>query len=587
MRPGPTAWVDFVAPGEDALPVRGVFGPPLAVHRARSTGEVAGVLDAAERAARAGRWCVGFVAYEAAPAFDPAFEVRAPEDGLLAWFAEYGQIGPWPAEASVHERTYAPMSWSTGLGRADFDAAIARIHRAIADGEVYQVNYTAPWHSTFEGDPVALFHALRRAQPGSYSVCVDTGETQVLSVSPELFFDWRGGRLLSRPMKGTAPRGRTPEEDALRAQALRDSEKERAENLMIVDLIRNDLSRVAEPHTVRVPRLFHTQAWPTVWQMTSDVVGRTPSATRLRDVFAALFPCGSVTGAPKVRAMHWIRHLETAPRGVYCGAVGVLQPGGAATFNVAIRTVELSGGRARCGIGSGITGDAAAAAEYDEWRVKRGFLEQAAQPFQLLETMRVEGGRVVRWHAHLARLTRAARHFGYPCDAGRVERQVGEAAERLGAGRLRLLLDAEGRISLEPGPLPVAPARPLVCLARQPIQAQCEFVRHKTTRRQHYERLAVEAPGLFDTLLWNEAGELTEFTRGNVAVRLAGRWITPALACGLLDGVLRQELVEQGRLEEGVVRVQDLQRCEGLAFFNSLRGWIEVRLSDPGAAGRG
>ena len=239
-------------------------------------------------------------------------------------------------------------------------------------------------------------------------------DSAILSVfKPELFFDWRGDRLLARPMKGTAPRGATPAEDAAQSGFLRTAAKERAENLMIVDLLRNDLSRLAEPHSVRVPRLFHTEAWPTVWQMSSDVVARTRAGTTLADVFAALFPCGSITGAPKVQAMRLINALEPEPRGIYCGAIGVVQPGGAATFNVPIRTLALRGlgdaAQVRCGIGSGITADATADGEWNEWRHKRAFVDRASQAFELLETLRLEDGAFIDVEAHLARMEEAVR----------------------------------------------------------------------------------------------------------------------------------------------------------------------------------
>lgn len=271
------------------------------------------------------------------------------------------------------------MFWQPGLERAAFDAAIARIHAAIAAGDCYQINYTAQLAGRLLGDAQALFAALRRAQPGGYVACLDDGVEQVLSVSPELFFDWDGERILTRPMKGTAARGATPAQDAALAQAMRASPKERAENVMIVDLLRNDLSRIAVAHSVRVPRLFHAEQLPTVWQMTSDVEARTRPGIGLADVFAALFPCGSITGAPKRQAMRLIRELEPGPRGIYCGAVGVVRPGSApgrvhATFNVPIRTVVVRGDELRCGIGSGITADARAEAEWQEWAAKRAFL---------------------------------------------------------------------------------------------------------------------------------------------------------------------------------------------------------------------
>ncbi|MCM5678342.1 aminodeoxychorismate synthase component I [Schlegelella sp. S2-27] len=581
--PTPTALIDFIDPNESGARTRLAFDAPRQVWSASTVEEVPAVLDAVERAAAQGDWCVGFVAYEAAPAFDPVFEVHT-GDGPLAWFAAFEQAREWPApEAGA----YARLAWSSALGREGFDVAITRIHQAIAEGEIYQVNYTAALLSAFQGQPLALFRALHRAQPDGYAAYIDTGGMQVLSVSPELFFDWRDARLLGRPMKGTALRGATPQEDEARALALRTTEKERAENLMIVDLIRNDLSRVAEPFSVRVPRLFHTQPLPTVWQMTSDVEARTRPGTTLREVFGALFPCGSVTGAPKVRAMHWIRALESEARGVYCGAVGVVKPGGAATFNVPIRTVTVRDGIARCGIGSGITADASAEGEWAEWSGKRAFLELARQPFELLETLRLEEGRCLAAEAHLARMAGAARHFGYPWEAARVQAALAElaAAHAHGSWRVRLLLDSAGTPHAEAQPMPATPSRVKVCLAASPIEAPAlDFLRFKTTRREHYDRYAPVGQDVFDTLLYNAAGELTEFTRGNVAVQLDGRWVTPPLGCGLLGGVARAQALQDGRLSEAVVHVDDLARAQGLAFVNSLRGWIDADLQVQPAA---
>ena len=419
-----SALIDFVDAGPGGTRLRAAFGTPRETLVARSADEVMPLLDAAHERSRDGAWCIGHVRYEAARAFDPALPTHE-RDGPLAWFAVYDAAEPWPALPAA---SHAPMQWTSALERAAFDERIARIHQAIADGEVYQINLTAPLTSRFDGDALGLFDALHRAQPAAYAVYLDAGDEQLLSVSPELFFDWRDRRLLGRPMKGTAPRGATPEADRAAAEHLRASEKERAENLMIVDLIRNDVSRVAEPFSVQVPRLFHVQAWPTVWQMTSDVTARTRPGTRLSDVFRALFPCGSITGAPKRRAMHWIRELEPEPRGIYCGAIGVLQPGGAATFNVAIRSVVLRDGIARCGIGSGITSDAKAAAEWDEWRHKQRFLQRAARPFELLETLRLDEGDFVNGAAHVERFNIGA-HLAKRNDetcAQRIGHHVGE-----------------------------------------------------------------------------------------------------------------------------------------------------------------
>lgn len=532
------------------------------------------LLDAVEARAKAGRWCVGYLRYEAATAFDAALHTH-PADGPLAWFGVYDAPRPWPDTFSDDAAVLGGMD---GPDRAAFNAAMAHLHTAIAGGEVYQVNHTAQLAGRLTaGGAQALFHALQRAQPGGYAACIDSGCEQILSVSPELFFDWRGGHLLTRPMKGTAPRGSTPAGDAAQAEALRASPKEQAENVMVVDMLRNDVSRVALAHSVKVPRLFHLEALPSVWQMTSDVTAITRPGTTLADVFAALFPCGSVTGAPKVRAMQLIRALEPGPRGVYCGAVGVVRPGGDATFNVAIRTATLRGDQLVYGIGSGITADAQPAAEWREWRHKRAFLERARAPFALLETLALANGACPHAPLHLARMADAAAHFGYPWCDGAVQQALNAVQQRHPSGdwRVRLLLQADGRAEAQAFPLPPTPGPVRLQLARQAFEmADSEFTRFKTTRRDHYDAFAPASPAVFDTVLWNEHGELTECTRGNIALRLDGEWVTPPLHCGLLPGVGRALALAAGRVQEKVVRRDDLPRVEALAFVNSLRGWV-------------
>lgn len=576
--PHPHALIDFANPRQPAgTAVPLAFGEPDQVLVAHAVHEVAAVLAQVDALSRQGHWCVGYVRYEAAPAFDAALQVHA-ADGPLVWFGGHRQPLPEYTAEDLPEPT---VHWNTGVDRAVFDQNMAEIHRAIAAGELYQVNYTAPLQAQFSGSALAYFAALRRAQPRAYSAFIDAGTEQVLSVSPELFFDWDGARILSRPMKGTAARGITPEGDAANATQLRNTPKERAENVMIVDLIRNDLSRVAQPHSVKVPRLFHLEALPTVWQMTSDVEATTRPGTTLLDVFTALFPCGSITGAPKVQAMRMIKTLEPAQRGVYCGAVGVVRPGGHATFNVAIRTVTVQGDTARCGIGSGITFDAQAEGEWNEWRSKRMFLERASQPFELLETLALRDGALPHVDLHLDRMAGAAQHFGTPWDRARALQtlQALAAAHPQGACRVRLLLAASGHFYAQAFALADTPQPVRLQLAQAPIaEAHSEFVRHKTTRRAHYDAFTPADATVFDTLLFNAQGELTECTRGNIAVLLDGRWVTPPLACGLLPGVGRALHLQSGRLTEAVVRVEDLPRAQGLAFINSLRGWLDATL---------
>ena len=612
-----TSRIDFTQPLDSNAPrLRHAFGAPREVLSAQALNDVRHVLDAVHAAAQRGQWCVGYVRYEAAAAFDAALQTHA-ADGPLAWFAVYDAPSPAALEDSTLLQPASPplgepgtpaeaphVVWTESLTRAHFNAAVQGIQQAIRAGELYQVNYTAPLQGTLQGSASALFAALQRAQPGGYAAHIDTGGEQVLSVSPELFFDWldapEGGAILARPMKGTAPRGATPTQDAAYAEHLRTAPKERAENVMIVDLLRNDLSRIAMPHSVRVPALFATQALPTVWQMTSDVTARTRPGTTLGDVFAALFPCGSVTGAPKVRSMQMIAALEGAPRGVYCGAVGVVRPGGsanaqglhavAATFNVPIRTVVVAGqgqeqrtstrtSTVTCGIGSGITSGAQADAEWQEWHHKRGFLEQANAPFEILETLALRRGKFHHADLHLQRMAAAAVHFGYLWNvhAVRQELQVAALLHLSGDWRVRLLLAADGSARCEALALHPTPEPVVLQLAPRPFDAaHSEFVQYKTTRRAHYAAFAPSAPGVLDTLLWNGAGEITETTFGNVAALIDGRWVTPPLACGLLPGVGRAVALRDGRVTEAILRVQDMPRVQEWAFINSLRGWIRA-----------
>ncbi|MDM0030348.1 chorismate-binding protein [Variovorax saccharolyticus] len=567
--------------------LRYAFGAPLEELVANRIEDVRPLLDAVHRRALQGQWCVGFVRYEAAPAFDSALVVHE-ADGPLAWFGIHAHSLPWPDSDDAEENA-AEVTWSDGPERSDFNRALAEIHRAISAGELYQVNYTAALRNRplAAGDALpeahGLFAALQRAQPGGYAAFIDTGREQILSVSPELFFDWRDSRLLTRPMKGTAARGFDSVGDAEAAAHLRTSPKERSENVMIVDLLRNDMSRIAEPLSVRVTRLFHTEALSTVWQMTSDIEATTRASISLGDVFAALFPCGSVTGAPKVAAMRMIHRLEAEARGIYCGALGLVQPGGAATFNVPIRTVTLGANGARCGIGSGITGDAVAAGEWAEWRSKRAFLDRAGRPFELLETMALIDGRLRDVEAHLARMSVAARHFRYPWRSEALDQALDALCQSHPSGcwRVRLLCDRRGVAKTQIHPLESSPAQVRLVLSAHPFDAyESEFVRFKTTRRGHYEAFAPPDPSAFDTILWNPRGEITECTRGNVALQLDGRWVTPPLQCGLLAGIGRERLLREGRLTEEIVHRAALSRVTGGAFINSLRGWIDAILEE-------
>jgi len=577
--------IDFADPyGGQGLHAQ--FDYPLRIICAKKISEVLPLLQAVSEYSAQGLWCVGFVRYEAAVAFDSACEVHPHTDDLpLAWFGVYQRAlppGPPTSESSPQ------LNWQAGHTREAFDTNIHTVHQAIGDGDVYQVNYTSTLRArlppdTKEAAMRAWFDALRRAQPGGYAAHIDTGEEIVLSVSPELFFDWRGDQLLMRPMKGTAQRGKDAKDDLARANALRTSPKEQAENVMIVDLVRNDVSRIALPHSVKVPRLFQLQALPTVWQMTSDVQSLTRPGISLTDIFKALFPCGSITGAPKLQAMRLIRQLEPQARGVYCGAIGVVRPGGHATFNVAIRTITAREGIVQCGIGSGITADASTHGEWDEWRTKRGFLERTSQEFELLETLALDKGQYRHLDLHLQRMHTAAQHFTYDWNEIEVKAALAQLAARYPKGlhRVRLRSNAKGQVNAKAFALQEVTQSLQLRLAKSPMEeAHSEFVRFKTTRRAHYDAFTPTDAADFDTLLFNANGQLTECTRGNIALLIDGQWLTPHEDCGLLAGVGRSVALKEGWLRETVIsESRDLPRAQALRFINSLRGCLSAHLA--------
>jgi para-aminobenzoate synthetase / 4-amino-4-deoxychorismate lyase len=600
----PTAVIDFE---EDCGPRgRFRFENPVEIIEADALEEVRPALRRVERAAAEGLYAAGFVSYEAAPAFDRALRVRPKSELPLVWFALFD--APATLEGATLEDSsrgggdFQLSTWEPSVTRDAYGRSVAAVREAIARGDTYQVNYTFKLRARFRGDDFALYERLRAAQRTRYGAYLNAGRFRVLSASPELFFRRVGRRIVTRPMKGTAARGRWAEEDEEIAARLASSEKERAENLMIVDLLRNDVGRVAEVGGVGVPELFRVERYPTVFQMTSTVEGTLREGATLEDVFAALFPCGSVTGAPKVSTTKLIAELEDSPRGVYCGAVGVVTPGGRAAFNVAIRTVvvDASKGVAEYGTGGGVTWDSTAEGEYAEALDKARLLSEDAGDFELLETLRLEGGEYALLDEHIARLAESAEYFDFRVSPRRVRAALAAHAEShtAGARRVRLLVSADGGVRVESEALEKSPAGALsvagarsgalgVALARTPVSRADRFLCHKTTRRRVYAERRAERPGAFDVLLWNEEGELTEFTNGNLVVELGGRRWTPPRECGLLAGTFRAGLLRRGEVFERVLGREDLARASRCWLVNSVRGWVEVAFAGAEvAAGR-
>ncbi|MFB5151111.1 bifunctional anthranilate synthase component I family protein/class IV aminotransferase [Burkholderia orbicola] len=548
---------------------------------------------------------------------------RLSRDEVDAWLAQQDGGGT-PSIAGV-------AHVAKSVSRDAFDAAIGAVHDALRAGDSYQVNYTYRLNFDVFGTPLALYRRLRARQPVRYGALIALpGDAWVVSCSPELFVEKQGDVLRARPMKGTAPRSADPGEDAAAAAFLASDPKNRAENVMIVDLLRNDVSRIARTGTVKVPALFSVEPYASVWQMTSTVEAGWRDGTTFAQMLRALFPCGSITGAPKYKTMELIDAIESTPRGLYTGAIGWLdapkdeagQAGAAASggvagcgdfcLSVAIRTLTLDAvegdgddtddtdgtgtatvGRRRgtMGVGAGIVLDSVAADEYAECELKARFLTDADPGFQLFETTaatRADGIRHL--DRHLARLQRSADAFGFRFDADALRREIDARCVALdgdGAYRMKLALAKDGTFDITAAPLKPLPAGPVgVLLACEhgfaPTRASDALLLHKTTRRAEYDRAwqAAEALGGFDMLFVNERGEVTEGGRSNLFVKLDGQWVTPPLASGVLPGVMRGVLLDDpafGAVERVVTR-DDLARAQGLLLTNALRGALDAVL---------
>jgi para-aminobenzoate synthetase/4-amino-4-deoxychorismate lyase len=494
---------------------------------------------------------------------------------------------PEPRDDAPRARADA---WRSSIEREIYDAAIGRIREHIAAGDTYQVNHTFRLRSTVEGDERGLYRDLCFAQRGAYSAYLNLGRYRVLSASPELFFRIEDGRITTRPMKGTARRGRWSAEDEAVAESLRGSVKDRAENAMIVDLLRNDLGRVARPGSVAWSDVFDLERYETVWQLTSTVSAELAAGTTLVDVFRAIFPCGSVTGAPKIRTMQIIADLEDSPRGVYCGAVGFLAPPGvdapAARFNVPIRTVMLDAQTraAEYGVGGGITWGSSAEGEYDETVAKARVLTARRPAFELYETLRHDpGDGFLHLDRHLRRLKESSTYFGFALDEEAVVTELAAAARRFPdrPARLRVSVDRRGHVEVGATALVTSPAPVRVAVDRDhPVDHTDPMMFHKNSLRGIYEDARARHPDAEEVILVNDRGEVTEATIANVAVRLDGRWLTPPLDAGLLPGVGREVALEEGWLEEGTIRVEDLASAEAIELVSDVRGRRDVELVD-------
>lgn len=561
---------------DSRYPASWCFAGLLETLVATTPDEVAPALQAAEEATAAGHYAVGFIAYEAAAALNPELPVMPPLAGLpLVWFAIFADRREVAAGAGLPEPLAAAPELRPQITAEAYCSDVERIRTLIAAGESYQVNYTFPLAGEFSGDPLELYSSVCLSQRAQFSALIDTGKEVIISASPEHFFSLKDGVITTRPMKGTAPRGRWLAEDRQLARELLASCKERAENLMIVDLLRNDLGRIAITGSVKVDSLFDIETYPTVQQMTSTISARVRDDVTFTDILSALFPCGSITGAPKRRSMAIIGELEQRSRGVYCGAIGCLAPGGEALFSVAIRTLllERASGRLSMGVGSGITYDSRAEAEYAESIGKAAFVTARQEDFSLFETLRLAADGYRRLERHLARLADSAAFFGFPFNPDEAARLLKELVPTSGEPlRVKLELTPAGRLSVTSN-LITAEASPLVVgIASTRLDPANRLLYHKTSCRQLYEAEKERRPDCNELLFLNIHGELAEGSYNNIILRIGGKLLTPPLQSGLLPGVMRGELLEKGEVEEKKLFLPDLFAADEILLVNSLRG---------------
>lgn len=574
-----------------------LFRRPIEVLSIQALGQVPALFHRVEQALARGYFLAGFIGYECGYHFEAAAAPpRLTDSGLpLAWLGVYeapqvfdhrsgsfvGRVPPAPPRSQGDKCEVRDAG--LGIARADYCATIERIREYIAAGDIYQVNFTDDIHFRFSGSLQALFHGLRQAQKVCWGAILNLGEAQILSLSPELFFRVRQGHIVTRPMKGTARRGRFTEEDHRMAAWLHNDLKNRSENVMIVDLLRSDLGRIAEVGSVKVEEMFAVERYETLLQMTSTVAAELPPGTRYYDIFRALFPSGSVTGAPKVRAMQIIHQLERRPRGVYTGAIGCFSPGGQAVFNVAIRTVVLQGGQGRMGVGGGIVWDSLPQQEYEECELKAEFLSRREEEFLLVETMLWDGGFPLL-DLHLDRLQASAEYFGFAFDPEEFRCALQAQACNLHAGilyKIRAVLDPAGEVRVESAPLEPGPGSGRILLSPHRTSSRDRFLFHKTTHRALYDHGFAEAQGqgLDDAIFLNERGEVTEGAISNLFVEMGCRLYTPPVECGLLPGVYRRHvLATDPRAEERVLRLEDLRSADALYICNAVRGMRKVQL---------
>ncbi|MEO0980304.1 MAG: aminodeoxychorismate synthase component I [Pseudomonadota bacterium] len=571
-----------------------LFADPAEIVTCTTLEEVPACLARLEAAQDGGRFAAGFLAYELGYAFEEKLRSRFKASGEpLLWFGIYDSVCEIPIETARELLSRSSSEDGAAIGAPAFDMdretyakAFERVRNHLAKGDIYQVNLTMRAELTHAGAPEALFLDLMQRQPVEFAAFVKMTDRSVLSLSPELFLERQGKTLWTRPMKGTAPRGRFASEDARIARDLAVDPKQRSENTMIVDLMRNDLSRLAEPGSVRVTKLCDVERYKSLHQMTSTIEATLPGKIGFSSIIRNLFPCGSITGAPKLSAMQIAHDLESGPRGVYTGSIGYLAPGGDFRLNVAIRTLVLrDDGTGQAGTGSGVVFDSGAAPEYDECILKLKFMTEDIPDFDLIETMAFDPSEgFLLFERHLQRLQKSADYLGFRADPDAVRAELlRKAADYTGPRRVRLLMNADGEVSITSTDLTPVDENTVfnLVVATERTRASNRFLYHKTTNRAFYDETRARyqaSTGCQEVLFLNEDGFLTEGSYMTLFLKKDGVLLTPALHHGLLPGTFRAGLLERGLAREADLTLKDLETAGWVFVGNSVRGLVRGRL---------
>ena len=561
------------------LGVRQIFTDAIKELNTKDIKEVKPLLDELEAYQNEGYYAVGYISYEAAPAFETKFQVI---DGplmseYLLYFTVHETVQTEPIPLTYDPITL-PKSWQELTTAEEYKAAIEHIHHHIRQGDTYQVNYTVQLQQNLTADPFAIYNRLVVEQNAHYNAFIQHDDVSIISISPELFFKKDGDKLTTRPMKGTTNRGLTTETDLAQARWLAQDQKNRSENMMIVDLLRNDMNRISKIGSEDVKSLCQVEQYSTVWQMTSTIETQLLPNSRLSDVFQALFPCGSITGAPKIATMEIIKKVEKQPRGVYCGAIGILVPQGPSIFNVAIRTLQMEGTKAIYGVGGGITWDSNWEAEYEETKQKAAVLYRQNPKFDLISTGRIHQGKLLFLEEHIKRLQESSRYFDYPFNAEKAHNQATALCQSLDLDtdyRLKMSLKKDGELKFEHSQLTnlsddFCQAR--LVEQRHPLDSPYTFF--KTSYRPH---LSIE---LHEQIYYNHEGQLLETSIGNIVLKIEDQLYTPPVHLGLLNGIYRQSLIAENKLKEKVLTVKDLKQAQAIYGCNAVRGLYELKVEE-------